>query len=164
MGEIELTRGLVTIVDSDLLEWLNQWSWRAVKNDSTNYVVRWDYTNSNRCQMQMHRVIMEYSGFDVSGNEVDHKDGNGLDNRRQNLRIATHAQNMQNRKINTNNTSGYKGVWWNNRAAKWQAQITVNARRIHLGLFIDQIEAALAYDTAARFHFEEFARCNFPAG
>lgn len=110
----------------------------------------------------LHRLIA--SGIP----RIDHHNGNKLDNRRQNLRPATHNQNMWNRNLDWDNTSGFKGVSF--RADKkrkghstwWQARIVVN-RRIHfLGYFSVPIEAAKAYDVAARKHFGRFARLNFP--
>ncbi len=93
---------------------------------------------------------------------VDHINGDGLDNRRANLRPATHASNNRNRGGTRLNTSGYKGVTWHKRGRKWMAQIHHKGKHYHLGLFTDLTEAALAYDVAAADMFGEFAWLNFP--
>ncbi|MHC4207804.1 MAG: HNH endonuclease, partial [Planctomycetota bacterium] len=92
---------------------------------------------------------------------VDHINGNGLDNRRANLRLATVAQNAWNSK-KRNPRSGYKGVWFAADKGLWRAAIVCHGRRIHIGYFTDKIAAARAYDAAARKYYKEFARPNFP--
>lgn len=94
---------------------------------------------------------------------VDHINGNGLDNRRANLRPATPSQNTANARMPSDNTSGFKGVGWFARTGRWRAYITYQGRQKHLGYFDIAEEAALAYDAAARELFGEFARPNFPA-
>lgn len=104
----------------------------------------------------MHRMLLKPpEKFDV-----DHINGNGLDNRRSNLRICTREQNLRNRKINK--TKGVKGVHWHETAEKWCAQITHNGKCQHIGLFQDRDEAAKAYDNKAKELFGEFANLNFP--
>lgn len=93
---------------------------------------------------------------------VDHANGNGLDNRRSNLREATHAQNSANSRLSRRSTSGLKGVTWYKRTSRWRAHITVGQQQRHLGYFDEAIEAAKAYDTAALEAFGEFAHINFP--
>jgi hypothetical protein len=106
----------------------------------------------------MHRIIM---GAPV-GMIVDHVNRDGLDNRRSNLRLATHAQNMRNRKRQSNNTSGYHGVTYWKHCGRYAALIRVDGKRRHIGLFATAEEAALAYDEAARSAHGEFASLNFP--
>jgi len=89
---------------------------------------------------------------------IDHVDGNGLNNQKANLRVASHAENCANRRINRNNTSGFKGVSKNKE--RWQAYIRVAYRQIHLGYFDTPEEAAEAYDRAAIAYFGEFAKTN----
>jgi AP2 domain len=105
----------------------------------------------------MHCLLMGAKG-------IDHVNGNGLDNRRSNLRPATNGQNMWNRRPNLNHSSQYKGVQWapNCGNGKWRANIKVNGTSFTLGFFTDEREAAEAYDAAAREAFGEFARPNFP--
>lgn len=91
---------------------------------------------------------------------VDHVDGNKLNNCRANLRLATHAQNTFNSKKRASNRSGFKGV--SRRGSRWGAFITKDRRQSYLGLFGTPHEAALAYDSAARQFFGEFAACNYP--
>lgn len=90
--------------------------------------------------------------------DIDHRDGDGLNNRWRNLREATSAQNSANRRLSRNNTSGAKGVSWRTDLGKWKATIEVARRRRHLGFFVDKADAAAAYEAAAMEHFGEFAR------
>jgi hypothetical protein len=105
----------------------------------------------------MHCLIMGAKG-------IDHVNGNGLDNRRENLRPATNSQNMANRRPNINSSSPYKGVTWapNCGSGKWRANIKIDGASHTLGFFEDVREAAEAYDAAARVAFGEFARLNVP--
>lgn len=107
----------------------------------------------------MHREIL---GLPI-GREprVDHRDSNGLNNQKENLRIATQLENSRNRARGALNTSGYKGVCWHKRAKKWAVSIRYDGKRMHLGLFANKIAAAAVYDDAARKLFGEFAKCNF---
>jgi hypothetical protein len=107
----------------------------------------------------MHQLITGLHG-------VDHQDRDGLNNQRYNLRASTHAQNMQNRRY-THGSSQFNGVAWHKRVGKWGATIRVSrpgggGRKRHLGYFIDEEEAARAYDAAARALFGGFALLNFP--
>jgi len=104
----------------------------------------------------MHRLIMDAP----DGTDVDHRNMDRVDNRRSNLRLATRAENLRNQGLSRNNTSGFKGV--SRLDGKWRAEIRVKWKLIYLGLFDDKVEAARAYDTAAKEHFGEFARLNFP--
>lgn len=92
---------------------------------------------------------------------VDHLDRDPLNNQRDNLRLASRSQNGANRNIRKNSLSGYKGVSWHKTAKKWTAKLTLNGKLIHLGYFDDPIDAAKAYDQAAREYFGEFAVTNF---
>jgi len=104
----------------------------------------------------MHRAITKAP----SGKTVDHVNGNKQDNRRVNLRVCKLGLNCANRTVQTNNKSGYKGVNWLTKNRKWRAEIMVDKKHIHLGLYEDKEEAALAYDIAALNYFGPFARCN----
>jgi hypothetical protein len=107
----------------------------------------------------LHRFILGISDPRV---KVDHRQGIGLDNQRGNLRAATNMQNSHNQVVRSDNTSGFKGVTWDKAKRKWRALITVEGKKLHIGYFSDALQAALAYDAAAREHFGEFALCNFP--
>lgn len=103
----------------------------------------------------LHKIIAERAGLDLS-NEIDHKDGNPLNNQRGNLRSATKSQNAMNRK--SNNKLGFKGVTYSKAAQRWQAQIQANGKKRYLGSFDTPEEAHEAYCEAANEHFGEFAR------
>jgi len=150
---IPLTKGKVAIVDVEDYEWLSQHKWHAVKTGDRFYA----YRSKNKRSLSMHRVIMG----EPKGMVVDHIDGNSLNNRRSNLRICTVAQNLQNRRW-TGGLSRYKGVCFVKRLNKWQAEITFNGRRMHIGCFDNEIDAAKAYDRKAAELFGEFAYLNFP--
>lgn len=106
----------------------------------------------------MHRLILGAR----QGQEVDHEDRDGLNNCRENLRLAAHADNMRNRGIQKNNTSGFKGVCWRKKSRDWHAKIKVNGRWVHVGTFKSAVVAAKAYDEKAVEFYGEFARPNFP--
>ena len=94
---------------------------------------------------------------------IDHRDGNGLNNRHTNLRPATDSQNQANKRKPKNGvTPSFKGVFWHGRDMKWAARIRVNGKRKYLGYFHSEVEAARAYDAVALLHFGEFAKLNFP--
>jgi hypothetical protein len=101
----------------------------------------------------MHRVILNTP----DGMKTDHINNDKLDNRRCNLRVCTDAQNMRNRGKQANNTSGYKGVFWSIPAGRWRAQIRLNRKSIHLGLFYSKEEAYEKYKKAEKEYFGEFA-------
>lgn len=158
MREIPLTRGMVAIVDVEDFPLVSAYKWRASPDCRTFYAHRGQRTNGRYKLIQMHRMILQ----PPSGIDVDHINGDGLDNRRSNLRLATGSDNNANRIRLLTNTSGRRGVTWHRQAKRWQAGITRYRKRIHLGLFTDLDAAARAYDTAARALFGEFARPNFP--
>ena len=107
-----------------------------------------------------HRLVwLLFNGeMPTSGTEIDHINGIRTDNRIENLRLATRAQNNGNRKKTDANTSGYKGVSWHSGARKWRATIQTGGRQVHLGFFADAASAHLAYIAAAKAIFGEFAR------
>jgi len=155
--KISLTRGLFTTVDDTDFEWLNQWKWYAMNNKSTFYAVRnagWPIQK----RIWMHRLIMNTP----NELEVDHKDGNGLNNTRENLRNCTHAQNGKNNKERINNSSGSKGIHWRN--GKWYARIMVDSKSIHLGCFSNKDEATHAYSEAVKKYHGEYTRINNAGG
>jgi len=93
------------------------------------------------------------------GMETDHRNRNGLDNQRCNLRVCSHQQNQRNKVLSN---VIYKGVCLDKRCNKFRARVRIREKQIYLGAFDSSLEAALAYDAAAREHFGEFARLNFP--
>ena len=158
MKRIPLTQGKFAIVDDVDFDWLNQYKWYSHIDRSKNifYVNRGRRWGKRMITILMHRLIMN----PIKGMFIDHINGNGLDNRRSNLRICTRSQNGMNRKMQNNNTSGYKGVIWSKSAKKWQVQIIFNKKRIHLGYFKIKKEGALAYNEASLKYFGKFAYIN----
>jgi hypothetical protein len=110
----------------------------------------------------MHRAILEYHGSDLTSGEVDHVNGDGLDNRKSNLQIVSHAENIRKSRVQKNNTSGFRGVSWHKGDRRWQAFVEVDNIRKYLGSFKNKIDAALAYDQAAKKYFGRFATLNLP--
>lgn len=152
--------GIIEAVDYDSIKGL---TWYCMKNASNGtYVVA--NTGEKTARGTFKRVLMHRILLGVNENQiVDHKNGNGLDNRRCNIRIATRSQNMWNKRTTRRGktSSKYKGVHWFKRDRKWQSQICVNGIKRHLGYFDDEIEAAKAFDAAARELCGEFAYLNF---
>lgn len=157
MKEIPLTQGQVTLVDDEDYEWLSQWKWHASLRRYTWYAERACIVNGKHNRIRMHRTIMDAPDHLL----VDHIDRNGLNNTRSNLRLATKSQNMHNQGPSRRNRTGYKGVSWHQKYRRWFAQIKRNGKRVHLGSFTDPVEAARAYDAAARKLHGEFAWTNF---
>ena len=146
---------MVAIVDdADYESVMAEGKWHAVRpSGATFYASRRARQPSQVAHWALHTFL---TGWPL----VDHINGDGLDNRRANLRAATPAQNGMNRTIGRNNTSGYKGVVRNR--ANWRARLETGGRIIQLGTFGTREEAARAYDAAAVEHFGEFALLNFP--
>ena len=167
MVEIKLTQGQIAIVD-DIDEDLSNFRWYARFDPGyTNggqYIARRNKRGVliGRTAEYLHRVIMEriLSRQLEKGELVDHIDRNTLNNRRSNLRLATHSENMRNRDVPVSNTSGYKGVAYREDLNKWQARIVIANRRKSLGFFDNPIEAALSYNRAAIEYYGEFAVLN----
>lgn len=145
------------LVDDCDFERLNQWKWHAVNRGNTLYAERLELRFGKNTAM--HRMILGITDKHI---QADHRDGNGLDNRRSNLRTCTHAENNRNKARGSRNTSGYKGVSWKKEHAKWGANICFGGKQVFLGYFFCLIKAAKAYDAAAKELHGEFARLNFP--
>lgn len=153
---IQLNRGHVALVDSDNYDRLVAMGrWHANPHGRTVYARKNIRRNGRMVTVGMHAII---TGWPY----VDHVNGNGLDNRRANLRQATHGQNMGNKRIYSSNTSGFKGVGLHRKSSKWQAIIWRDGKSHYLGRYAIPEEAARAYDRAAVELFGDFARLNFP--
>ena len=155
---IKLTKGQVAIVDEEdadlaLLNWYCANGYAVRRTPGDNGKLIW-----------MHRVILAriLRRELRPGEQVDHINGDKTDNRRENLRLATNAQNGANKSKQKGTSSEYKGVCWHKATKKWRAQIGVDWKLIHLGYFTDEMDAASAYDEAAMEYFGEFAKLNFP--
>jgi hypothetical protein len=144
---IVLTQGKFAIVDAEDAEFVSQWKWQArwCKETKSFYASRTTMVNGKHTTISMHRVILNTP----SGLQIDHESHDTLDNRRSNLRKASHAQNQHNTGKRKTNTSGYKGVNWHKRAQLFTARITVNGVRHHLGQYATAEEAGAAYEAAA---------------
>jgi hypothetical protein len=151
--------GYTVLIDEADLELVGGYRWRAMKSKSGKVYA---YTVVGGKTVGLHRLIL---GTD-SGLDTDHRDGNPLNNRRSNLRPATHSQNMANKAAHRNNRSGLKGVYrapmGKGGGRPWRAAIQAKKRRHFLGTFTTAEQAARAYDEAAREHHGEFAHLNFP--
>lgn len=150
--EIHLTKGCVSIVDDEDYEYLNQWKWCC---SSGGYALR----TENKKQILMHRRITKADKNKV----VDHINKNTLDNRKENLRICTKDENNSYRKMQVNNTSGYRGVRLYKPTGKGHARIGNTTKKgSSLGYFVYKEDAALAYDNEAIKRYGKFAVLNFP--
>jgi hypothetical protein len=156
--EIPLTRGLVALVDDgDAASVLAQGSWYANWTGHAFYASRCVGPRHRRRYVRLHTFLTDWP-------LSDHINGNTLDNQRVNLRLATPVQNLANQRLNSANTSGYKGVSFHKKGGRWIAYVGgASTTRQWLGCFDTAEEAALAYDAAARDRWGEFARTNFPA-
>lgn len=132
--------------------------WLVTKQKRTFYVIRHVGGRKGRKEL-LHRKILGLTDSAIQG---DHKNGNGLDNRRENLRAATNQQNSQNVSAHRDGTSRFRGVSWDAARGKWTAGIGIDGKRVGLGRFETEEDAARIYDAAAARQFGEFAKLNFP--
>lgn len=153
MKKIPLTHGKFAIVDDEDFEYINQWKWHTKEGKNTFYAIRTEGSGENKKRFRMHRVVMNAP----DGIEVDHRDRNGVNNRKENLRLATHQQNGMNKGMQSNNKSGQTGVHKVKRTGKWWAYIKKDRKMISLGfhdLFKDAVEARIEGE---KTYFGEFA-------
>ena len=158
MKEIPLTRGYVALVDDEDYEWLSQWKWHALVISSSPRAVRNASiaNGGSKGTIYMSRQIVDAP----PGMPVDHQDHDTLNNQRSNLRVCTYSQNNANRRKTAGCTSRFKGVYWNKGCRKWCAQIKLGGLCKYLGLFVDEVKAAQAYNREAVCRSGEFALLN----
>ena len=157
---IPLSRGMFATVDVEDYPELNKYTWTVRKEGNTYYANRTKRVGDRRKQEIMHRKITNAP----DGLVVDHINHDGLDNRKQNLRVCTRKQNSRNQLPYKNVTSKYKGVYWEKQSKCYRASVRKDGKLYNLGRFKDQKEAAKAYDERAVELFGEFAYLNFPQG
>ena len=151
---------MITQIDEDDIPLIldGRTKWCVIKAKRTFYVLRNVGGRKNREFQLLHRCVL---GLTDSSKHGDHRNGDGLDNRRTNLRVASNQQNSRNGRAHRDSTSQYRGVSWDALRRKWTAGIGINGKRHGLGRFATEDEAARAYDAAAAAAFGEFARPNF---
>lgn len=164
MKEILLSQGKIALIDDEDFEIVNRYKWYANKHRSTFYArtnVRVGY--KKRINIKMHRLILNLTDQNII---IDHVDGNGCNNQKDNLRICTNSQNQANRPKRKYSIALYKGISQSNsKKGGWRAQIKINGRVKSLGYFNTQEQAALAYNEAAKIIHGEFANINIlPCG
>lgn len=150
--EIPLTKGVVALVDAADFDWLSRWNWSV---SSEGYARRGTRVAGKQVMFYMHRLMAGCP----DGLKVDHINGDRLDNRRANLRIATSSDNAVNR-VKPAGPSGYRGVRWH--CGGWAMKLVRHGKHYRGYGFRSAEEAARAYDAAARIHHGEFAVLNFP--
>jgi hypothetical protein len=141
----------VALVDDADYELVSRYRWHMSHDYATAHIRRAD---GRWTKITMHNLIMGCVG-------IDHRNLNGLDNQRSNLRPATQPQNMGNTRAHAGSSSAFKGVSWDRQHQKWLAQISIGGHQHHLGRFLNEEDAARTYDAAAREEFGSFARLNF---
>lgn len=152
---IMLTQGMEAIITTDIYPIIKDYRWYASRSKNTFYAI------SNMCGcgdknklVKMHQLILPTMG----NKQVDHVDGNGLNNTTTNLRLVTPSQNLMNRGIQSNNKSGHTGVCWYKGKNKWIVNIKVENKSIHLGYFTSKEDAIATRKEAEHKYFKEFAR------
>lgn len=154
MKQIELSQGKFALVDDDDYEYINKFKWYAMKCKNTFYAVRHQTICGKKTLEMMHRVILNANKPYV----VDHKSGDGLDNTKNNIRICTQKQNLQNKK--SSGACKFKGVSYDKSRSKWMAQIKYDGKKKTIGRFSTETQAAIAYNLYASHNFGEYAKLN----
>ena len=149
LNSIKLTQGKLAIIDAEDYEKLSRVKWQF----NNGYAVKSVRVGKKFKTLMMHREILNAP----EGLEIDHKNGNRLDNRKSNLRFCTRSENICNISALPNKSSPYKGVTWHKVSKKWQARVKKNGKSYFLGLFHNECDAAQAYvEKAKELHYEFF--------
>jgi hypothetical protein len=160
--KIPRTQGKSCVIDDEDFALVSPYKWCAQKHCYTFYAVTTVIDNGKAVRIYMHRLLLGLTG----GEQTDHRDGDGLNNRWSNLRKCTSAENLRNRpnlfRTNRDGSARFRGIRF--KKGKWEAQICVNYRLLYLGRYTDASDAAKAYDKAAIQHFREFAVTNVDLG
>lgn len=151
---VPLTMGKEAVIDAADVPLVAGRNWCAEKATDTFYAVRTQKVGGKARHFRLHRVLTGATGRD----HVDHVDGNGLNCRRSNMRLATHTENMRNSRRRRDNSSGVKGVTFDKWTGRWQAKISVDGRTVHLGRFSSIEAAAEAYRKGSEKYHGEFGR------
>lgn len=160
--KIPLTQGKFTLIDNKDYPLVSQYKWHVRTGSrprSCSRILQYAASHlpiSNKIIL-LHRLILNPR----KGEECDHINGDGLDNRRQNLRLVTHSENMMSQRNRLDTSSMYKGVCKCKDCNRWRAYIHINKKTIHLGSFKSEEEAGKAYDEAAKKYFGKYAKTNF---
>lgn len=156
MKKIPLTQGYFALVDDSDYEAISKYKWHIKKHGRTFYAKHSTKKGDNRKQktVYMHSLLLATP----RGMEVDHIDGDGLNNRRDNIRVCVHAENTRNARTRLDNKSGFRGVHFHSRDMVWSASIGFKNKRVHLGYFSSKLLAREAYRDASIKYYGNFAR------
>lgn len=146
------------LIDESDYEELSQYTWYVQKHGRTYRAFRTEYERKDGKKINQKTIYLSRSILKPKKGMIDHIDGNGLNNRRSNLRLCTHQQNCCNRPLRTGSFSGAQGIKWDRTNKRWKAYVSIKKKRLLVGNYIDKREAIVARNVAASFAYGEFAR------
>ena len=160
IGIIPLTQGKFALVDAEDFNTVSKYKWHAHRQPRKKAKDSWEAIGWVEGKpIKMHRFIMGLTSDDKI--MIDHINHNGLDNRKENLRLCSNGGNQANQRIIPGSSSSYKGVSWHKASRKWRVSISKNNEKFEINGFVNEIEAAKAYDEKAKELFGNFAQLNF---